>query len=200
MNNNSNAFGEVIESSLLNWGIQCWQLDSFPPLGALIQLEHDNNHYFGIVSSIYTGPQDTSRKPFAFGKTIEQLQREQPHIFQLLHTTLTCIPLGYKQAGKIFYEIPRKPAAIHTFAQVCSREESHQFFAHAEWLITFFALAQQSPIFDELLLAVLHNAHENGALSAKNIQEIIDIFSLLTHSDYRKLKIFLQRIEVFLYV
>ncbi len=197
--NSQLVFGEIIESSLTSWTIQSWQLEDYPPFGAIIQTNYDNNQHFGVICDIKTGPKDTGRAPFAFGKTIEALKQEQPHIFQLLQTTITAIPLSYSNNQHFVYEIPKRPAPIHAFAQSCTAQELKAFFAHSQWVVTFFNLAQQNPLFDELLIALLRNGHEHQALDKETIQEIIDIFCLLTHDDYRKLKIFLQRIEAFIY-
>jgi hypothetical protein len=192
-------FGEIVASSLTTWTVQCWQLDTYPAFGSLIFLEYDGKCSFGIVSSIQTHSKDSSRTPFAFGKTLQELKQEQPHIFQLLTSTLTCIPLSYSENNLIIHEIPKRPAPIHTFAGACSTDLLKIFFENSSWMIPFFNLAQQNPLFDELLIALLRNGYEHRALSQESLQEIIDIFSLLTHDDYRKLKIFLQRIEVFIH-
>ena len=80
--NSPNAFGEIIASSLTSWTIQSWQLEVYPPFGAIIQTSYDNMQHFGVISDINTGPKDSGRTPFAFGKTIQELKQEQPHIFQ----------------------------------------------------------------------------------------------------------------------
>lgn len=192
------CFGEIVISELTCWTIQCWQLDTYPEFGSLIMVEYGKICCFGVVSRIQTQAKDSSRAPFAFRKTRQELEEEQPHIFQLLHTTVECIPLSYKEGDHIIHEIPPRSAPIHTFAGVASPAMLKSFFENPSWLISFFNLAQQDPLFDELLIALLRAGYQQGALQQKNIQDIIDIFSLMTHSDYRKLKIFLQRIEIFI--
>lgn len=193
------AFGEVIASSLTQLTVQAWELEQYPPFGSLIRTHYEKMDCFGIVCDIQTGPKDAARTPLAFGKTVQELKQEQPHIFQLLHTIVTVLPLGYTHKTDIVYAIPPCPAPIHSFAYACASKELMLFFSNMQWLITFFNLAQQNPLFDELLLALLHNAHRSEALNNKIMQEIIDTFCLLTHNDYWKLKIFLQRIESFIY-
>ncbi|MBY0109744.1 MAG: hypothetical protein K2X90_01385 [Candidatus Babeliaceae bacterium] len=197
--NTQQPFGEIIASSLTSWTIQSWLLDDYPPFGAIIEIIYQENKHFGVICDIKTGPKDASRTPFAFGKTIQELKQEQPHIFQLLQTTIMAIPLSYSDNKNLIYQIPKHPAPIHAFAQLCTLQELRIFFSNAHWIITFFNLAQQNALFDELLIAVLHNAHSCQALDKETLQEIIDIFCLLTQDDYRKLKIFLQRIEAFIY-
>lgn len=197
--NHSSAFGEIIESSLTHWTIQTWQLDSYPPFGSIIKMSYDNCNHFGVISDINTGPKDSGRTPFSYKKTIQELKQEQPHIFQLLETRVTAIPLSYSDDQTYVYEIPKRPAPIHVFAQSCNTPELNAFFSNSRWMVSFFNLARLNPLFDELLIAILHNAHQHKVLNKDSIQEIIDIFSLLTHDDYRKLKIFLQRIEAFIY-
>lgn len=192
-------FGEIVASSLTQLTVQAWDLEQYPPFGSLIRARYEKMDCLGIVCDIQTGPKDAARTPLAFGKTVQELKQEQPHIFQLLHTVVTVLPLSYDYKTGIVYAIPPYPAPIHTFVYSCTPQELTLFFSNMQWLITFFNLAQQNPLFDELLLAVLHNAHRSGTLNKKIIQEIIDTFCLLTHNDYLKLKIFLQRIESFIY-
>lgn len=195
----NNYFGEIVVSSLTSWTIQCWDLEGYPNFGSLIQADYNGNQNFGIVCDIQTGPKDANRTPFSFGKTIEQLKQEQPHIFQLLHSMVTCIPIGYFQEDAVIREIPKRPAPIHTFTKICPPHTMKKFFDNASWVNTFFSLAGKNPLFDELLVATIRQAYENKSLDKGGLHNIVDVFSLLTHDDYRKLKIFLQRIEVFIH-
>ena len=122
-------FGEIVASSLTSWTVQCWKLNQFPALGALVFFDDGKELAFGVVTAIQTEPKDAHRRPVAFGKTLEELQQEQPHIFQLLQSTITCVPVGYAAKKRIFYEIPRRPAAMHAFVGECTREQAQQFFA-----------------------------------------------------------------------
>ena len=192
-------FGEIISSSLTTWTIQCWDLEQFSPFGFLVSSDNQDAQLFGIVCAITTGPKDAGRTPHAFGKTPLELRHEQPHIFQLLHTQVAAIPLGYVSEDEVIYEVPKRPAHIHAFARPCSVQEFHTFFSHAQWLIVFFNLAQQHPLFDELLVSLVHHACAHKALTQEKMQDIIDLFCLLSNNDYKKLKIFLQRIEAFIY-
>jgi len=48
---------------------------------------------------------------------------------------------------------------------------------------------------DELLLALIRQHAELGIMGQEKIKQFVDKFSLLTGNDYRRLKLFLQRVE-----
>ncbi len=193
------CFAEVIESSLTIWTGQCWRLEDYPSLGSLVCLEYDTIQAYGVISAIQTQAKESGRKPFAYGKTVEELRQEQPHIFQLLASSVTCLPIGYRQNHHIVHEIPPRPAPLHTFVRVCTPTELKDFFKSPNWLIPFLNLASNNPLADELLIALLRMAYEQADLKTDRLKEIIDLFCLLTRADYRRLKTFLQRIELFIH-
>ncbi len=192
------GFGEVVASTLTSWTVQSWQLGVYPAFGTLVEIDCENAQSIGIIIDIQTHPKDSARTPFAFGKTLEELHHEQPHIFHLLQTTLFCVPLAVYAKPLFVYEIPKKPVSIHSFARSCPVSTIKVFFSESAWMMSFFNLLRNTPLFDELLLAIIRYGYEAGALTPGHMGDIIDTFSLLTHDNYRTLKIFLQRIELFI--
>jgi hypothetical protein len=193
--NQNKQFAEIIESSLLGWLAQSWQWDTFPTFGSLVVIENKKRLLFGIVHQIQTGSMDPVRYPFAYQKTEEELLREQPQIFEFLKTTFSCLTLGYKQNHKIFYQLAPEPPKIHSFVALANKEYIQEFFAHNNYLHTLFGLSNQLFNLDELLLALLKNLHDQNILSEDSLQSFIQTFSLLIGNDYRRLKLFLQRVE-----
>ena len=195
MMNNSNPFSEVIESSLYSWLVQTWQWDTTPSFGSLVTIESNKKTLCGIVHQIQTGSMDPIRYPFPYKKTHEELRREQPQIFEFLKTTFSCIPIGYIEKGKMVYLLPPEPPTIHSFASLMSTDDQKQFFYHDTYLHVLFGLAAQITNIDELLLALLAHQTRLGLLNAQKINRFIQVYSLLIGNDYRRLKLFLQRVE-----
>jgi hypothetical protein len=191
----SEPFGEIVASNLTQWTVQSWDLNQFPPFGALVVCSYNQYKAFGVIAGIQTGPQDTSRTPHAFGKSLEELAQQQPHIFQFLVTTLITVPVGYEKDAQQIYALPPQPASIHSFVAVAHAATYKTFFASSNWMVLFFNLFSQNPLFDELLVAILQQAAEHAALTQDRVTQVITLFSLLMGDDYRKLKLFLQRIE-----
>jgi HAS barrel domain len=188
-------FAEIIESSLTGWLAQSWQWDDFPSFGSLVCVENKNRILFGIVHQIQTGSMDPVRYPFAYKKTEEELLKEQPQIFEFLKTTFSCLIIGYREKSRIHYQLAPEPPKIHSFISGISSELCKEFFAHDNYLHLLFGLSNQLFNLDELLLALVKNLANNKLLTEKKLEQIIDSYSLLTGNDYRRLKLFLQRVE-----
>lgn len=138
------------------------------------------------------------RYPFPYKKTEAELRAEQPQIFEFLKTTFTIQILGYKESNKpseYSYLLPPSPAKIHAFVQEAAIETYDIFFAKPHYLNILFAFAHTIPNLDELLLAILHNLTQRQLLTKEQLNDFCQTFSLLTGNDYRRLKLFLKRVE-----
>ena len=198
--NSSNSFkeapfAEIIESSLHSWKAQCWQWNQFPSFGSIVTIKSGLRTIFGIVHQIQTGSMDPTRYPFPYQKTEEELMREQPQIFEFLKTTFSCITIGYREKGRIYYLLAPEPPKIHTFVTNATIEEVKQFFVNDTYLHLLFGLSSQIFNLEELLLAMINHQVKLNIFSKDKINSFIETFSLLTANDYRRLKLFLQRTE-----
>ena len=188
------AFSEVIESNLHGFLAQSWQWNTFPAFGSLVTIEDKKRIIFGIVYQVQTGSMDPVRYPFPYQKTYDELIKEQPQIFEFLKTTFSCVTVGFADRGSIFYQLPPEPANIHAFVGTASSELSKQFFYQNNYLHMLFAAVQITNL-DELLLAILRQHATLGILKKEKIGAFMNIYSLLTANDYRRMKLFLQRVE-----
>ncbi|MBM17735.1 MAG: hypothetical protein CL947_01545 [Epsilonproteobacteria bacterium] len=190
-----NSFAEIIESNLSEWTAQCWQWDQTPSFGSLVITSHGSLQIFGIVHTIKTGSMDPIRQPVPYQKTEEELQQEQPQIFEFLQTTFTCITVGYYENNKFFYHLPERPPKIHAFVDNAKELQYNQFFAQEHFLHLLFNLSNQIFNLDELLLAMLKQLTQKQVLNNENLNNFIETFAMLCKNDYQKLKIFLQRTD-----
>lgn len=188
-------FAEVIESSLNIWKAQTWKWDIFPSFGSLATIETKDRTIFGIVYNIQTGSLDQMRSVIAYQKTEEELLREQPQIFEFLHTTFSCLTLGYLQNKQILYQLAPEPPKIHAFVNLAQLEEVDLFFSNEQYLHLLFSSANQILLLDELLLSLLKRLSDSNILTEATLSKFIETFSLLTANDYRRLKLFLQRAQ-----
>ena len=190
---NSKPFAEIVESSLHQFKAQSWQWDQFPAYGSLVTIEQRPYTLFGLVHETSTGSMDPTRYPFTYQKTEEELRREQPQIFEFLKTTFSCILLGYQEKGKTHYSAAPYPAKIHAFVQSAESEQSRSFFAHTQWLHRLFSLAEVTNV-DDLLLASITQQKSLGQKTERSLSSLINAYALLTGNDYRRIRLFLQRI------
>jgi hypothetical protein len=192
---NQTAFAEIIESSLHSFVAQSWQWNTFPPFGSFVAVKNGLSTIYAVVHQVQTGSMDPQRTPFTYQKTEEELLAEQPQIFAFLKTTFTCTILGYSHKGAINYTISPEPAKIHAFVRPLTSDELKTFLYHDTYLHTLFSSAQQICNLDELLLAIFKQHQHLDILTKQKLHQLIETFSLLTGNDYRRLKLFLQRVD-----
>ena len=190
-------FAEVIESSLDNFLAQSWEWNCFPKFGSLVQVQSDQEIILGIVTQIQTGSMDPMRYPFAYKKTEEELLEEQPQIFEFLKTTFRVQLCGHVPVceARIHYLLPSKPCKIHAFVKEASQDLVSDFFNKPDFLHLLFAFGAQLCNLDELLLAIFRQLSDKKLLGSEKLDSFCQTFSLLTGNDYRRLKLFLKRVE-----
>ncbi len=194
--NKNTAFAEIMESSLQTFVGQCWDRDKVPQFGSLVTVEDKKRTLFALVYQIQTGSMDPGRYPFPYKKSHEELLAEQPQIFEFLRTTFSCLALGYQEKGKIYHLMPPEPPKIHSFIEFSCPDAHKAFFHNNRYLPLLFAFSAHIGNLDELLLAILKNqAQAAGGLKGEKIADFMESYSLLTGNDYRRLKLFLQRVE-----
>lgn len=191
------AFAEIIESSLEYFIAQCWQPDDFPAFGSLVSIPTEKQTIIGCITQIQTGSSDPSRYPFPYQKTEAELKAEQPQIFAFLKTTFRAQIIGYiNNNNKPFFLLPQTPCKIHAFVYHAPGTLQQQILTNPAFLHLLFSFAQQIPNLDELLLAILAQIPKTPEKKAQQfLRDFCHKFSMLTGSDYRRLKLFLHRIE-----
>jgi hypothetical protein len=193
----SDAFGEIVQSSLTAWTGQCWQWNTMPAFGSLVVCSKREYTFIGLVTQITTGSSDPSRTPLAYQKTEEELLLEQPQIFCLLRTTFSCAPLGYYRSGQLWHILPPYPPPIHAFlctSDVC-KPVLKEFFSVAGFLSLLFSHTQLTINLDELLLAMLHDAYSRSFITYDQVIIIMKNYLLLVKNDYRRTRLFVQRLQ-----
>jgi hypothetical protein len=193
-------FAEIVESCLDNFVAQSWRWNFFPDFGSLLQVQNNDFVMFGCVIHVQTGSMDPLRYPFPYQKTEEELLAEQPQIFEFLKTIFKVQVLGYVERtssqNKITYLVPPRPCKIHAFVSHAELQVASNFFEKTDFMNLLFAFSNQIPNLDELLLAILNRMAKQKILNQVFLNDFCQHFSLLTGNDYRRLKLFLQRVEM----
>lgn len=186
---------EVIRSSLHSWEATTRERDTTPSFGSLVVIPTETVNLFGIVHQIVTGPTDTIHTPLALGKTPADLERDYPHINLFLTTTISCITLCYEERDTVWYQWPAVPARIHAFVYEATDAHYAKIFSNEGSIRMLFSHASRILSLDELILAVITRLSERHLFTNECLDRFIEQIAFLTGSDYRKLKLFLQRIE-----
>lgn len=195
-------FAEIISGSLQQWTAQCWIWDIMPHFGHLLVCEEQHMSFLGLVYDIKTGPIQTGRTPFAYQKTEEELKREQPHIFELLQTQFNCLTIGYQKKEvadqktlTAHYHYASRPPKIHAFVREANAQELDDLFQENRYLPLIFNSSHLGYNIDELLIALFKLKHQHNLLNYDTLKRFIELYSMLIGNDYRRLKLFLHRIQ-----
>ena len=138
---------------------------------------------------------DSVRYPFPYQKTEEELLKEQPQIFEFLKTTFSCVAIGYQEKKSVSYMVAPEPPKIHAFVTHPDTELSKIFFANHKYLHLLFTHSANIFNIDELLLAILRQHAALNILTHDKITAFMQTYSLLIGNDYRRIKLFLQRVQ-----
>ena len=93
-----------------------------------------------------------------YGMTMDELRREQPHIFELLKTEFHVLITAYSDGEKIRFSLPLLPPPIHTFIYECNSNEVEKLTSEDFFLRTIIS-STNIPI-DELLISSLRYAQD----------------------------------------
>ncbi|MEJ2047492.1 MAG: hypothetical protein P8X92_05535 [Dehalococcoidia bacterium] len=198
MQEQDSRIGEVVVSSTGGFTAQCYELYSFPPLGSLVKCREAEHEIYAITSNASTSSLESGRHPIARGMAEESEEgvfKTNPQLSQLLKSEFEAVIAGYGLSGSIRYQLPPKPARIHSFVYRCSSEEINRFSGSFEFLSLICASYSQVPV-EELISACIRQmaeaSHEPQEFMLKAGKNLASLFG----SDFQKLKTILTRLRV----
>jgi len=188
--------GEVINGSIAQWTTEAWVWNNAPEFGAVVCADSDQRLIFGVVNSVQTGAgDDLVRQVFAYQKSQAELRRDQPQIFELLKTRFCALPVAYYAGDKYVYALPPQPPIIHSFVRFASIAELSTIFKDEQAFYALFSQSSRVDNFEELLLALIRNLQIYGLVNKKMLLQLAEQLSLVLANDYRRLQIFMRRLE-----
>ncbi len=148
---------EIIESSTRQFVAEVPREDEAPDFGAWVEVDHANGTtLYGLVSHVEHGSYDARRRAQALGMSTDELQREMPHVLDLLRTTLRAQVLAYRDAeGALRQTLPPQPAALHDFVCCCAPEMVRALGQPFDFLRALVRHPDPAVPVDDLLVALL---------------------------------------------
>lgn len=183
---------EVIESSTTELSAQTRVLNGSPPFGSFVKVG-TSPMSIAMICDIITGSSEPNRQPVAYGKSEEELRKEQPQIFELLRTEIRAKIVGYSLDGVIRQLVPPHPPRLHDFVYVCTPEEVQTFTQQYDYFRTLAGIG--GSLSDELLIAAIQQSCSCQSGSARAcLIRIGKELSRLFRDDYDRLESILKRI------
>ncbi len=149
---------EVIASSTSVFTAEVSKGDSLPALGQWVRVESaEGIEAYGIVSFVEMVPFDESRSAVALGQSADELQREMPHVLELLRTVMRVQMVAYRDSdsGTIRQTLPPYPPRIHTAVSTCPTAIIRQIGSPFDFLRVLMIGSEKPAFMDDLLVAVL---------------------------------------------
>jgi hypothetical protein len=194
MKSKSHYCAEVIESSLQHLSAECWPDHEVPSCGSLIVTDDQDVCRYAFVYASHMNADETLRSVRAYQKTQEELRAQQPHIFAFLKTTVSALIVGEDKGDRIQHMHASRPIALHTFVRLADQQEYHRFFMTSHYIALIFGQAHVVGAVEELLLHIIVAMKQQGVPSSAH-EDLIDAYVMLSGADYRRMKLFLYRVQ-----
>jgi hypothetical protein len=167
-----------------------------PSYGALVVIEDGPLVLYSVVSACVTQADSAVYAVRAYQKTEEELRSDQPHVFALLHTIVTGLIVGFTttQDSEMQYRSTAVPARLHAFVRLATDHEWALFAHNTRCLAMLFNQAAQVNL-DELLLAFMCELKRHVSVPEGYLIELLHAYTLWTGNDYRRMRVFAQRLE-----
>lgn len=183
--------GEVVEANTRSFVAVSPRVGESPAFGNFVKTGREPIVY-GVVSEIVTESREPGRRATAFGIPLEELRREQPHIFEILETQFQALSIAYSRNGRIRYSLPPVPPSIHSFVYDCTREEVAELVSEDFFLRTIIS-SPNAPV-DDLLVSSLIYAQEARNGDKDYIVRMGKSLSRVFKDDYERLSSVLRRV------
>jgi carbohydrate-selective porin OprB len=103
------------------------------------------------------------------------------------------VVVGFVEHEQIAYHTPAEPAKIHAFVALADSQQEKRFFSAHQYVHMLY----QAPFLtmqDDLLLSILRMQKQKNVLNKEQLLMLIDTYNTLIANDYRRLKLFIQRL------
>ncbi|MEZ4700155.1 MAG: hypothetical protein R2834_07475 [Rhodothermales bacterium] len=193
------AIAEVIASSTGGYTAEVMREADVPAFGAWVATRSsDGVLTLGVVGYVERGSMVSNRQAVALGREREALQREMPHVLELLRTTVDVHLLAHVDAGgRLRQTVPPHPPAIHDFVMEAPDAVVQAIGAPFDVLRTLASRIDEAVSAEDLLAATLRALRESRPTPAEGRSVVIDagrVLSRLYRDDHERLQAILRRL------
>ena len=160
--------------------------NALPSLGSILKTDK------GVLCLVIDHSIDNKipgRMPIAYGKTIDQLEKEQPQVFALMKWMFQAIPFGVLEENTVELFLD-KVVEIHTLLFETQRKERNLVFKELRFFDFLFTIDKNMFPQRDKIITTLINSYLSD-LSEEKESEYVRIFSYVSkilRNDYQTLK------------
>jgi hypothetical protein len=194
------SFAEIFESSIYQVSGICWDKYKTPKLGQLIQIKYsptsEAETLIGCVTETLTESIDPMKTPIAYQMTEEELQAEQPQIFEFLVSKFKAKIIGLCKEREILFSVPERPPNIHSFINYLDQDFATNIVSDPEFFHTLLSGDTLSNLNnDELLLSIFRQISQSKPVSQNLIESFYNLYRTLLKNDAYKVRYFFKRLS-----
>lgn len=192
-------FGEVVESQISKLVIECWDYKNVPDFASLVKIKCPWGEVFGSVVGMKTGPIHSSRQPFAYRLSFEQLSIQQPQVFKLIGTWIEVKIFAYRPDEESLQEpvfgLPPKLCMIHSFACQVSDVEFVKFCLKPMFFTKLLSGLDADIDIDQLAKSLILRLSKLKKLDFQFFESFYDQYSNVSGVDSRRIRFLLRDFE-----
>jgi hypothetical protein len=207
------SIAEVVLSTTTQFVAQCIEmprplvtgtLPEPPPFGSIVRVTQrvaegvngEELTLFGVVFHVETGSLEPNRPLAALGMTEEELQRDQPQIYELLATRFTAALIGHQVAtdNKVRHYLPPRPPRPHSQVFGATPEETCLVTQEVTFLRSLLLGDLGVTRGDELVAALLRRALQVREGDTEYLHYVGRELSCLLRQDTSRLRALLEKV------
>ncbi len=195
----SEALGEVIESSTRQFVAEVYEDASAPAFGTWVQVpDAEGADVYGLISHVETGSYDSNRQAVALGLSADERAEEMPMVQELIRTTVRVQLLACRdREGRLRQTLPPHPPDLHDFVYPCPDEAIQDLGTPADVLRTLVNHPDPAVPADDLLVAALRSVYDAHGGEAGGREALVSAgraLSRLLDDDHERLQSILRRV------
>ena len=195
----SEAIGEVIESSTRQFVAEVYEEAASPAFGTWVQVpDAQGGEVYGLISHVETGSYDSNRQAVALGLSAEERAEEMPMVQELIRTTVRVQLLACGDGeGQLRQTLPPHPPDLHDFVYPCPDEAIRTLGTPADVLRTLVEHPDPAVPADDLLVAALRSVYDAHGGEAGGREALVSAgraLSRLLDDDHERLQSILRRV------
>lgn len=192
--------GEIIASESKSFKAQVALGSDVPAFGEWVCVQHpDGSTTVGIVFSVQRESVEPGRQVEALGRTKEELEREMPHVFELIRTVFSCLVVGYQTKEGVFRQtIPPHPPELHAFVDLVEQTLIETIQPPYDFFRLLTGGTESGLPTDDLFVTILQKLSLTKILQRQRIEVLIEAgrtISRLLGDDHERLNAILRRIS-----
>jgi hypothetical protein len=190
--------GEVVETSTVQFVVECDELDRLPELGSFVRVGGtDVEAIYGIVAYAETTAVDPGRRVVRRGSGEIQdraLYEANPELRFVLRSLFVAVAIAHERSGRLFFLLPPCPPPLHYSVERVPAEEVWRLTDSCRYFSFLLAVRGEVPA-EQFLAAHLSYVFRARGNDERWLEGAAQELARLLKRDYDRLRQVLEAVE-----